>query len=92
MQNQDAQSNILPMQLKFCFLLQMKPSSMTCTIYISVNGTNKSICGRTVDSVCTSLKYVLSFLTSDESQQYDKYYISENGTDSSMCGKTLDSA
>ena len=49
-------------------------------------------CGKTVDSACKSLKYVLSFLTSDEAQQYDKYYISVNGTDKSMCGKTVDSA
>ena len=50
------------------------------------------MCGKTVDSACKSLKYVLSFLTSDKPQQYNKYYISVNGADKSMCGKTVDSA
>ena len=44
--------------------------------YISVNGTDKSMCGETVDSACKSLKYVLLFLTSGEMQLYDIYYIS----------------
>ena len=48
--------------------------------------------GKTVDSDCKSLKYVLSFLTSDVVQQYDMYYISVNGTDKSSCGKTADSS
>ena len=60
--------------------------------YISVNCTDKSSYGKTTDSPCKSLKYVLSFLTSDVSQQYDMYYISLNGTDKSTCGKTADSA
>ena len=34
----------------------------------------------------------LSYLASDETQQYDKYYMSENGSDKSMCGKNADSA
>ena len=50
---------------------------------ISVHGTDKITCGKTVDSAYKSLIYVLSFLTSDEAQQYDKYYISVNGTDKS---------
>ena len=37
------------------------------------------------------LKYVLSFLTSDEAQQYYRFYISVNGTDKSTCGKTANS-
>ena len=38
------------------------------------------------------LKYILSFLTSDEAQQYDMYYTPVNATDKSTCGKTADSA
>ena len=52
-------------------------------------------CGKTVDSACKSLKYVLSFLTlTDEAQQYDKYWtISVNDHFISVCdGKTEDSA
>ena len=60
--------------------------------YISVNGTDKGSCSKTVDSACKSLKYVLSFLVSDNMQQCDMYYISVNGTDKSMCGKTADAA